>query len=102
MIWADVTSYSQGERGKKPQTAFQSIVSGTLVWVSCGHRYYPNEWVFNCRELGILEKRIAPVDGMTPPEACAAAIEACWHQAKAMALRSEVLADKFYAEMGEA
>lgn len=56
--WKDATGYSQGQRGKKEPTAWETAIGDCRIWISCGHRHYPGEWVMNAREVGIEEKRL--------------------------------------------
>jgi hypothetical protein len=80
--WTDVTSYSQGQRGKAPQTAWEADLCGMRLWVSKGHLHYPDEWVMNCRAIGIVEKRLGKQANLSDEGAKNAAIEAAWRIAK--------------------
>ena len=58
MEWKDATSYSQGQRGKKEPTAW-SVKSGQVgIYVTCGHIYYPSEWIMSCYAIGLKEVRL--------------------------------------------
>lgn len=58
MQWKDVTTYSRGERGVKEPTAFELDMGGGFrIWISCGHLYYPGEWVMKCHALGQTEPK---------------------------------------------
>lgn len=77
--WKDATSYSQGQRGKIEPNSFEAKVCGVTVWVSRGHRYYPEFWVMNCHILDIKES----VVGASSWTAEAAQVEALRLAAKA-------------------
>lgn len=57
--WKDVTSYSQGQREKIEPTAWECRIEGIRIWVSCGHIYYPGQWIMNCDALDIDKKHLA-------------------------------------------
>lgn len=72
--WKDATDYSQGQRGKAPQTSWECNLSGLRIWVSCRHVYYPDEWVFSCDGLGIKATALGPEEALTQEEARKAAL----------------------------
>lgn len=76
MNWKDATTYSRGQGGKAPQTAW-SIEAGTLkIYLTNNHRMYPGDWIMHCYELNIKEKLIGEVDYMDLEEAKAKALDA--------------------------
>jgi len=51
-MWKDVTSYSQGDKERKP-TSFE-VVSGDLrIYITSGHISYRGDWVMHCKALWI-------------------------------------------------
>lgn len=56
--WKDATSYSQGQRGKIEPKSWRTTINGVSVWVSKGHRYYPDFWIMNCHALGMEEEQV--------------------------------------------
>lgn len=46
--WTDVSSYSQGERGKKEPTAWTCKVGGLKIVVVKAHVYNPDRWSLKC------------------------------------------------------
>jgi hypothetical protein len=64
--WKDATNYRQGERGKIEPTSWEMRFDGARIWISKGHRYYPDKWIVNCCEVGIEEQEICPVSDTTP------------------------------------
>lgn len=72
--WKDATPYSQGQRGRIDPTAWECAIEGTRIWVSCGHRYYPREWVVTCLHLGIDCKQIGKIENLSADQARALAL----------------------------
>ena len=71
--WKDATSYSQGQYGRIDPTAWECVIEGIRIWVSCGHRYYPGEWVVTCLNLGIDCKQIGKIENLSADQARALA-----------------------------
>lgn len=63
--WKDATSYSRGERGSKPPTAWEATIEGARIFVMCGHISHKGEWVVRCDMLGIDLEHLGAVDEMT-------------------------------------
>ena len=78
MNWMDATTYSQGQRGKVAQTAWSADIGGKRIWVSCGHRDFPDAWVMRFGTVieGPLE--IGKKDKMNSDEARKNAVETAW------------------------
>lgn len=95
--WTDATSYSQGERGKKPQTAWATEINGVRIWVSCGHIYYPNEWVMRCTALGIDLVSLGKSEGVSSEQARNRAVNDLWPKARQLAAEIGGLADALFA-----
>lgn len=51
-MWKDVTSYSQGDKERKP-TSFENVSGDLRICITCSHIQYRGEWVMNCKALGI-------------------------------------------------
>lgn len=45
-MWKDVTSYSQN--GDRTPKSWQLNLGDFRVTITCGHLYYPGEWVAHC------------------------------------------------------
>lgn len=97
MNWKDATSYSQGERGKAPQTAWQTSDAGVSIWVSCGHVYAPGQWVMTSRELGIDVRTLSLREDASSEEARDAAVQEAWVKAKAIQAKMGSVADTLFA-----
>ena len=51
-MWKDATSYSQGDKERKP-TSFE-VASGELrIYITCRHISYRGEWIMHCKAVGI-------------------------------------------------
>ncbi len=96
MEWEDATSYSRGQRGKVPQTAWEAEIDGARIWVSCGHLYFPGRWVMNCRVVGIVEKDLGSTEA-TSEQARDRAVQEVWAAARAKAACLTGLADTAFA-----
>lgn len=94
--WTDATSYSQGQRGKVSQTAWETTICGARVWVSCGHRYYPDRWVMNCQTLGIKGFDLGSTNASSE-QARDRAINKVWEAARIKAGEMTELADAAFA-----
>ena len=72
MKWTDVTSYSRGDKERKPTcwqiTDDDKTLTITVVW---NHRNRPGEWCFHCHELNFDTE---PVDADSEQKAKAEAI----------------------------
>lgn len=79
--WKDATTYSQGERGKKEPSSWETVIAGVRVWVSKAHIGYPETWVVTCREIDVVTKAIANAEDLTPEEARGEALETVAHAA---------------------
>lgn len=74
--WKDATSYSRGERGTVPPRTYATTVAGEGVAVTCGHIYYPGQWILRSPGLGVIEPHpFAEVADMTPEQAQDAALK---------------------------
>ena len=51
-MWKDVTSYSQGDKDRKP-TAFEAVSGELRIYITCGHIHYNGDWIMHCKALGI-------------------------------------------------
>ena len=96
LIWKDATSYSQGQRGKKPQTAWETDLDGVRIWVSCGHLDHPGRWVMNCRPINIIKRDIGGTN-LTSEQARDRAVMTVYSEAKAMQRMAEGIADSAFA-----
>lgn len=67
--WKDATSYSQGERGKRPPDAWDIVIEGIRVWVGSGHRYHPGKWVMHCLPLDIDSLELGDTEKMSAVDA---------------------------------
>jgi hypothetical protein len=56
--WKDGTSYSQGQRGVKAPTAWETTIGGMRIFITKAHRSYPGDWVMNCRDIDLNEFKI--------------------------------------------
>lgn len=83
--WKDATSYSQGQRGKTNPTAWECRVEGIRIWVSCGHIYYPGEWVMSCDALNIDKKHLGRSSEMSVSEVFSKALTIAGTDAKKQA-----------------
>lgn len=72
--WKDATSYSQGQRGRIDPTAWECVIEGIRVWISCDHRYYPGKWVVKCHHLAIDCQQIGETDDLSANQARALAL----------------------------
>jgi hypothetical protein len=54
MGWKDSTSYSQGQKDRKP-TAHTIRTEGLTITVTKGHIYYPGVWIMHCHQVGMKE-----------------------------------------------
>jgi hypothetical protein len=80
--WKDATSYSQGQRGTINPTAWECSFAGVRIWVSCGHIYYPGEWVMNCDALDLDKRRLGLAFEMPVSEVFAKALALAASEAK--------------------
>ncbi len=99
LVWEDATSYSQGQRGKVAQTAWETTIDGVRIWVSCGHRYYPDDWVVTSQALGFDAVSLGDVEGVSSEQARNLAVTKAWHEAKRIEGKMGGLADQLYATM---
>jgi len=80
--WTDVTNYRQGQRGKIEPTCWECAVAGLKIWISCGHLYFPDDWVMNARPLGVVEKPIGPISALSLDDVKSAALRMAWDAAR--------------------
>lgn len=52
-MWKDVTNYRRGERGEKEPTGWATQSGNVSITITCGHIYYPGEWIMHCRAIGV-------------------------------------------------
>lgn len=57
MEWKDATNYSRDQKERK-QTAWELKLPSLRIWIGCGHRNYPGEFVMHCFELGVDTHRL--------------------------------------------
>ena len=96
-MWKDATSYSQGQRGKIAQTAWEITINGARIWVSRGHRYYPDDWVMTCARLGIGAVSLGKSEGVSSEQARNRAITDAWSKARQIEGEMGGLADALFA-----
>jgi len=72
--WKDVTCYSQGQRGKIPPNSWQVKRGKIAIWVSCAHRFYPDEWVMACHSLNIEGKSLGKISDISEDVAKGSAV----------------------------
>ncbi len=58
MDWKNTTSYSRGDKERKPTTWTLHGNTGKRITITCNHIHYPGEWVMFCESVGIKEKQI--------------------------------------------
>jgi len=51
-MWKDITSYSQGDKERKP-TSFEAVSGDLRIVITSSHISYKGDWVMHCRALGI-------------------------------------------------
>lgn len=52
MEWKDTTSYSRGEKERKPNT-WTVKNGGVSITVTCGHIHHPGAWIMHCSSVGM-------------------------------------------------
>lgn len=67
--WKDATSYRQGERGKIEPRSWKMCIGEWRIWISCGHVYYPGEWIVTCRAIDISKHRLGMIADMSTQDA---------------------------------
>lgn len=67
--WKDATSYSQGERGKRPPSSWECEIAGFRVWISSRHVAYPDSWVMTCRDMGLDVHYLGESEGVPAEQA---------------------------------
>lgn len=97
MQWTDATSYRQGQRGKVAQTAWQTTIGGTHIWVSCGHIDHRGSWVMRCRGLNLDLVALDIPDDASSEEARDKAVELAWEKAGQIAAQMTHVADELFA-----
>lgn len=80
--WKDATSYSQGERGKIAPRAWESRIEGIRIRVTCGHIYYPGEWIMTNDDLGFDKKSLGLTSEMPLTDVFSKALELSSAEAK--------------------
>ena len=98
LFWKDATSYSQGQRGKVPQTAWECEMDGVRIWVSCGHIDFDGRWIVTCRDVG-LERREVAARGESSEHARDQAVLEVYHAAKRLSAKMMGIADSAFAVM---
>ena len=94
--WKDATSYSQGQRGKSPQTAWETEVDGLRIWVSCGHLLHPDRWVMNCSVVGLKNHDLGGIE-IPSEQARDRAVMEVYHKAGSLAQQMQGYADSMFA-----
>lgn len=51
-MWKDITSYSQGDKERKP-TSFEAVSGELRIYITSGHISYRGEWIMHCNAVGI-------------------------------------------------
>lgn len=92
MNWTDATSYAQGQRGKAPQTAWEGKLGNVRVWVSCGHKMYPDRWVMNCEAVKIKELDLGSTE-VGSEQARNRALQEVWQAARRLQIVMEEIGD---------
>lgn len=67
MKWEDATTYSRSDRERK-QTAWRLDTEHVQIWISNLHHYYPDEWVYICRNVGVNEAKSLKLKNNVSPE----------------------------------
>ena len=70
MNWTDATTYSRQQPGqpKQEQTAWEINAGSVRIWVSNSHQYFPGEWVYVCRNVGVNDAKALNLKNTFPPE----------------------------------
>ena len=66
-VWKDCTTYSRDAKEKIP-TAFETTIGGCRISITCGHIYYPGEFIFHCHKLGFDTKPLNVTDAQSAAE----------------------------------
>jgi hypothetical protein len=72
--WKDTTTYSRDDKDRIP-TVFSCSIAELRINIVAGHIYYPDQWVFNCRNLGFDEIELKGITDAQ--EAAEAAVKKC-------------------------
>lgn len=73
--WVDCTTYSKHQR-KIPRSFKTKIGDCVIITIISNHISYKNEWIFNCHQLGLENKRLGS-DIKTAEDAAITAITLC-------------------------
>jgi hypothetical protein len=74
VAWKDDTTFSRDDKERIP-TVFSCSIDGLRISIIAAHIYYPNQWIFNCRNLGYDEQLLKGITDAK--EAAEAAVKKC-------------------------